>query len=66
MGEPVNPWIPGTLVRKGDLVGLVIEHCPPGPYLQEVVAILWIGKNEPEYEFPHSLEIIDAKSGQEL
>ena len=61
MGEPVNPWIPGTLVRKGDLVGLVIEHCPPGPYLQEVVAILWIGKSEPEYEFPHSLEIINEK-----
>ena len=57
---------PGTLVRKGDLVGLVIEYCEAGTYLQEVVAILWIGKNEPEYEFPHSLEIIDAKSGQEL
>ena len=52
---------PGTLVRKGDLVGLVIEYCEAGTYLQEVVAILWIGKSEPEYEFPHSLEIIDEK-----
>lgn len=57
---------PGTLVRKGNLIGLVVEYRAAGTYLQEVVAILWTGKSKPEYEFPHSLEIINEKQEQEF